>query len=1044
MKNLLYLLLLPATIAFGQGGITDYPYIQDFNSDDGEWEPSGTNSSWAWTDETKGWATNAFGNYNANEDSRLESPAFDFTDFTEDPILIFRMSYLTESPEDNLWVEVDFGEGYETLGLASDGGWYTPDQNFHGGSSGYYIFAHELTGGAEQPNVSISFRFHSGAMDQNVGFVVDKVMVVAAFSGNEHLARSGNLPQYENFSDIQVPYDSPPFQAPVAYDIMAIPGLDGFSFSTRGGDISFIQEEDKSGYYAYLNALGQSDSANLVWTVDLEGYDVLHDLLSLNLNLEFTIDEHERNDAIFIRGSEFDPWLTFIHYGEIEETDDSYYSFDYVSDFLFDNEQNFSSTTQIRFGAERYSSIYLRDIQLFKLQDIDLGLIEATVPEPSPFLENNESLTLTIRNKGEATLSNMPLYLHITMPDHEIVVRQQIVDGPLASFETMDVTFSAIDLSADGEYQFKFGHSLNDDRDPGNNQLQGLKTSKMTVYSGPLPFVDPLDIFGYSTSSTDYNINGLKHASFIISEGNENSSLTAYGTDGQAGDDKSSTLRLAGSDNGSELLFNLNMEGYNAAEQNIRLSVDLDVHSVAGSTLTEMARILFRDSPRSEWTLLYDAMEKLSDHNQLQNVTVDNLSQILVDHEFEFTEYFQIKFLHKGSGYLDIDNLKIFENSLPEATRSKDTLWIANTSDSWNNLDLSGYFEDADNDELTYTFKHISGDNLVQHQFNENILQVAHTTDGVGIYRVTADDLFSGEESIETNFFDLVIYVPGTLKIVDPISGFVYKHNKTKRKIPLEDVFEKKGGDYVLGVAVEDTSVVEITGSLDSGYFLLDKSTGTSNIVLTAVDGEYSLPYDFDVAIIPNSVPYVANPISNVDLEEGFGSYELDISDVFDDLDDSSLEVTAATKDSLVDLSIKRNVQTDDGLVKIQLVLTDRGLNGTGEVELTCSDRIDEVSTTFRVNIQETEIINGLDESISMVYPNPTDGTITYRLPAWATQNTSYTVKDMQGKRIDVKLVNENEHEITLDLSTLNKGIYHLQVTDPHNLNRATLKIIKQ
>ena len=115
MPNLRYSMILASflllTKVFSQ---TSLPYFEDFETDDGGWSTSGTNSSWAYgttTSVKKGWATNLSGNYNNDELSYLVSPTFDFSSLVENPKVSFSLEYILERYYDYSWFEVSTDGG---------------------------------------------------------------------------------------------------------------------------------------------------------------------------------------------------------------------------------------------------------------------------------------------------------------------------------------------------------------------------------------------------------------------------------------------------------------------------------------------------------------------------------------------------------------------------------------------------------------------------------------------------------------------------------------------------------------------------------------------------------------------------------------------------------------------------------------------------------------------------------------------------------------------------------------------------------------------
>jgi len=87
----------------------------------------------------------------------------------------------------------------------------------------------------------------------------------------------------------------------------------------------------------------------------------------------------------------------------------------------------------------------------------------------------------------------------------------------------------------------------------------------------------------------------------------------------------------------------------------------------------------------------------------------------------------------------------------------------------------------------------------------------------------------------------------------------------------------------------------------------------------------------------------------------------------------------------------------------------------------------------------------GLDDVIgisaqAIVYPNPTEGTVTLEIPN-AEKNTAYTVVNSEGKTL---LQGAISGELTtVPTNELSSGIYFLNVLDQNNAS-TTFKLIKK
>ena len=121
--------------------IATVPYSEDFETSNGGWTASGTNSSWAWGTPagslisgaaagTGAWVTNLTGTYNDNEASYLESPCFDLSSQTMDPVLRFSLTFETEACCDEGWVDVSTDGGVtwtKSIDLGGSFNWYRLD-----------------------------------------------------------------------------------------------------------------------------------------------------------------------------------------------------------------------------------------------------------------------------------------------------------------------------------------------------------------------------------------------------------------------------------------------------------------------------------------------------------------------------------------------------------------------------------------------------------------------------------------------------------------------------------------------------------------------------------------------------------------------------------------------------------------------------------------------------------------------------------------------------------------------------------------------------
>ncbi len=174
--------------------VNNFPYTNDFESGNGGWIASGTNSSWEFgvpggttinsaASGVNAYVTNLTGPYNPGELSFLTSPCLDFSSLIQDPLFVFSINFDSESGFDEGWVEVstDGGATYSKLGANGTGiNWYNSFNDYwegDGGFTGWVVAAHTLTGLAGVSDARIRFVFSSDGSVQFEGMGVDDIFM---------------------------------------------------------------------------------------------------------------------------------------------------------------------------------------------------------------------------------------------------------------------------------------------------------------------------------------------------------------------------------------------------------------------------------------------------------------------------------------------------------------------------------------------------------------------------------------------------------------------------------------------------------------------------------------------------------------------------------------------------------------------------------------------------------------------------------------------------------------------------------------------------
>jgi len=174
-------------------------YSQNFEKWDGGWtvDTASQNPSWQFGTPAKpgfegaasgknAWITSLTGTYNLNEKSFLNSPCFDFSKLTSDPVIQFSLNYDLESEYDGAALEISFdNEIWEKVGGLNDGiNWYNElnvNNNlgavWSGTSDGWTFTRRKLVGTKGKSEVHFRFRLDSDGVVPAGGIAVDDIRI---------------------------------------------------------------------------------------------------------------------------------------------------------------------------------------------------------------------------------------------------------------------------------------------------------------------------------------------------------------------------------------------------------------------------------------------------------------------------------------------------------------------------------------------------------------------------------------------------------------------------------------------------------------------------------------------------------------------------------------------------------------------------------------------------------------------------------------------------------------------------------------------------
>ncbi len=180
----------------GDGGPTTAGFAMLYHEDfeaGMAWTAGGTNSSWQWGTPAgtlfdnaysggSAWETNLTGDYDANENSWVESPAIDLSSASGDVLVRIALQYYTQPNTDGAWLEVstDGGTTWDKVGTMGEGAaWYDTSMNWWTGAHvGWRLAQVPVSGIAGESDVRFRVHFRSNGNTQYEGVVFDDFWIL--------------------------------------------------------------------------------------------------------------------------------------------------------------------------------------------------------------------------------------------------------------------------------------------------------------------------------------------------------------------------------------------------------------------------------------------------------------------------------------------------------------------------------------------------------------------------------------------------------------------------------------------------------------------------------------------------------------------------------------------------------------------------------------------------------------------------------------------------------------------------------------------------
>ncbi|MEP1791362.1 LamG-like jellyroll fold domain-containing protein [Reichenbachiella sp.] len=343
-------------------------------------------------------------------------------------------------------------------------------------------------------------------------------------------------------------------------------------------------------------------------------------------------------------------------------------------------------------------------------------------------------------------------------------------------------------------------------------------------------------------------------------------------------------------------------------------------------------------------------------------------------------------------------------------------------------IDLANIFTDAEGHALMLSASS-SDVSVVSVSLSDTDLTITEVGSGSATITVTAND-DNGGVTDDVFVVNIIIAGNNSPTVASPIDDVSVQEGFGSVEVNVANVFSDTDADALsITAASSDESVATVSVS-EQVLTITEVANGATTITVTAADGKGGTVDDvfiINVNAAGNNSPSVANPIADSSMEEGFGTVDVNLTDVFSDADADALSITASSSNvSVVTVSIAEHV----------LTLTEVG-SGTAVITVTASDgRGGSVTDDFEVIVTEKGTVTAIENGPAAIniYPNPFEDKFTLELPERGVDEIG--IYDLLGNRIFYQL-NHIENNVVINTDQFKRGVYMIRL-------RTTLGIISK
>ena len=268
-------------------------------------------------------------------------------------------------------------------------------------------------------------------------------------------------------------------------------------------------------------------------------------------------------------------------------------------------------------------------------------------------------------------------------------------------------------------------------------------------------------------------------------------------------------------------------------------------------------------------------------------------------------------------------------------------------------LDLSNVFADVEDNVLLLTVTGNTNQGLLTTSINGSDLTLGFLQNQFGSGEITIRATDSFGDFVEHTFTVTVNSVNDDPVVDNPVDDVEVDEDAPSTVIDLADVFsDLEGQGLTLTVSSSDPTLVDaqVVGTQLTLDYLTD-ANGVATITVRATDSEGGfVEHTFVVTVNSiNDAPTVINEISDVNVNQNANDSQIDLSNVFADVEDANLilSIQSNTNTGLV------NATLNGSSLNLDFV---NGQNGTAQITVRATDADgDFVEETFEVTVKEKD-----------------------------------------------------------------------------------------